>query len=174
MVIDNTCSAFCSLLYAALMLLCSLHILQPGGLMYGLHLKVILPVHTSLTLEAWKAFIHWIPSLWMHSHAEHCFNHQTSSNQNSFGYYIYCHESGLWTSTHSPPEVTRSPHGLLHYTNCCTSPRTTVPIIHCTDDTHTAECTDYTHSWFQLNMLHKLWTSSLSLPSIVSFIAVFA
>ncbi len=34
----------------------------------------------------------------------------------------------------------------LHY--CCTSPRTTVPIIHCTDDTHThthtADCTDYT------------------------------
>ncbi len=56
----------------------------------------------------------------------------------------YCHESGLWTSVHSPPEVTRSPHGLLHHTNCCTSPRTTVPIIYCTDDTHTADCTDYT------------------------------
>ncbi len=32
----------------------------------------------------------------------------------------------------------------LHY--CCTSPQTTVSIIHCTDDTHTADCTDYTHT----------------------------
>ncbi len=27
-----------------------------------------------------------------------------------------CHESGLWPSARSPPEVTHSPHGLLHYT----------------------------------------------------------
>ncbi len=47
-----------------------------------------------------------------------------------------CHESGLRTSVNSPPEVTRSPQGLLHYTNCCTPPQTTIPIIHCTDDTH--------------------------------------
>ncbi len=26
-----------------------------------------------------------------------------------------CHESGSWSSVHSPPEVTCSPHGLLHY-----------------------------------------------------------
>jgi len=49
-----------------------------------------------------------------------------------------CHESCPCTSVHSPPEVTRSPH------YCCTSIRTTIPIIHCTNDTHTADCTDYT------------------------------
>ncbi len=27
-------------------------------------------------------------------------------------------------------------YGLLHHTNCCTSPRTTFPIIHCTGYTH--------------------------------------
>ncbi len=54
------------------------------------------------------------------------------------------HESGLWTSNHSPPVVTRSSHGLLHYTTVALPPRTTVPIIHCTDDTHTAVSTDYT------------------------------
>ncbi len=32
----------------------------------------------------------------------------------------------------------------LHY--CCTSPQTTIPIIHCTDDTHTADCTDDTYT----------------------------
>ncbi len=61
--------------------------------------------------------------------------------------YIYCHESGSWASLNSPPEVTRSPHGLLHYTHCCTPPQTTIPITHCTDDTrteHTADCTEHT------------------------------
>ncbi len=47
----------------------------------------------------------------------------------------YCHESGRLTSFNLPSEVTRSLHGLLHYTNCCTPPQTTIPIIHCTDDT---------------------------------------
>ncbi len=58
-----------------------------------------------------------------------------------------CHESGSWASLNSPPEVTRSPHGLLHYTHCCTPPQTTIPITHCTDDTrteHTADCTQHT------------------------------
>ncbi len=43
-----------------------------------------------------------------------------------------CYESWPCTSVYSPPEVTRSPHGLLHYTNCWT--KTTFPIIHCTDN----------------------------------------
>ncbi len=54
---------------------------------------------------------------------------------------------GSWASLNSPPEVTHSPHGLLHYTHCCTPPQTTIPITHCTDDTrteHTADCTDHT------------------------------
>ncbi len=58
-----------------------------------------------------------------------------------------CHESGSWASLNSPQEVTRSPHGLLHYTHCCTPPQTTIPIAHCTDDTrteHTADCTEHT------------------------------
>ncbi len=77
-----------------------------------------------------------------------------------------CHESGLWTSFNSPPEVPRSPHGLLHYTNCCTSPQTTIPIIHCTDDTH---------SWLHWShTLHKSWTSSSSLTSIVVYILAIA
>ncbi len=32
-------------------------------------------------------------------------------------------------SFNSPPEVTRSLHGLLHYTNGCTPPQTTIPIL---------------------------------------------
>ncbi len=65
--------------------------------------------------------------------------------------------SGSWSYAHSPPEVTRSPHELLHNTHCCTPPQTTIPITHCTDDTqlialntllitltHTADCTDHT------------------------------
>ncbi len=47
-----------------------------------------------------------------------------------------CHESGLWTSAHhidSSTTLTVAGH-----------PRTTVPIIHCTDDTHTTDCTDHT------------------------------
>ncbi len=50
-----------------------------------------------------------------------------------------CHKSVPWTSVHSPPEVTHSPHGLLHYT--------AYPIIHCTDDTHTADYTNHAHTW---------------------------
>ncbi len=46
-----------------------------------------------------------------------------------------CHESCPCTPCYSPPEVTRSPHGLLHHTNGCTSPKTTFPITHCTDVT---------------------------------------
>ncbi len=51
----------------------------------------------------------------------------------------HCHKSVPWTSVHSPPEVTHSPHGLLHYT--------AYPIIHCTDDTHTADYTNHAHTW---------------------------
>ncbi len=36
-----------------------------------------------------------------------------------------CHKSSSWASLNSPPEVTRSPHELLHYTHCCTPPQTT-------------------------------------------------
>ncbi len=78
------------------------------------------------------------------------------------------------TPCYSPPEVTRSPHGLLHHTNGWTSPKTTFPITHCTDVTqlialitqlialitnHTADCADHT--------LYNPWTSSLSSASIV-------
>ncbi len=48
---------------------------------------------------------------------------------------VQCHESCPCTPCYSPPEVTRSPHGLLHHTNGCTSPKTTFPITHCTDVT---------------------------------------
>ncbi len=61
-----------------------------------------------------------------------------------------CHKSVPWTSIHSPPEVTHSPHGLLHYT--------TVPIIHCTDDT--LSCFHWSHSWLH-NHTHFI---SLGLP----------
>ncbi len=46
-----------------------------------------------------------------------------------------CHESCPCTPGYSPPEVTRSPHRLLHHTNGSTSPKTKFPITHCTDDT---------------------------------------
>ncbi len=58
-----------------------------------------------------------------------------------------CHESGSWASLNSPPEVTHSPHGLFHYTHCCTQPQTTIPITHYTNDTrteHTADCIEHT------------------------------
>ncbi len=61
--------------------------------------------------------------------------------------------------------VALPPHGLLHYTHCCTPPQTTIPIIHCTDHTHTHT---HTHSWLHWSRsLLKPWTSSLSLLSIV-------
>ncbi len=47
----------------------------------------------------------------------------------------------------SPSSTSAPPHGLLHYTHCCTPPQTTIPITHCTDDTrteHTADCTEHT------------------------------
>ncbi len=58
--------------------------------------------------------------------------------------------------------VTNLVHGLLytrhqrspfHHIDSCTTttvarhPRTTIPIIHCTDDTHTADCTNHAHTW---------------------------
>ncbi len=46
-----------------------------------------------------------------------------------------CHESCPCTPCYSPPEVTHLPHGLLHHTNGCTSPKTTFSITHCTDVT---------------------------------------
>ncbi len=57
-----------------------------------------------------------------------------------------CHESCPCTSVHSPPEVTRSPHWLLHFTNCCTPSQNTIPIIHW-HWRHTADYTDHTHTW---------------------------
>ncbi len=76
----------------------------------------------------------------------------------------YCHESTLWTSIHSPPEVTRSSHGLLHYTNRCTSHSLDYSSHH---PLHIHSWMHWLHSWFPSDMLHKPWTSSFSLPSIV-------
>ncbi len=53
-----------------------------------------------------------------------------------------CHESCPCTPGYSPPEVTCSLHGLLHHTNDCTSPKTTFPIIHCTER-NTADHTNH-------------------------------
>ncbi len=61
--------------------------------------------------------------------------------------------------------VALPPHGLLHYTHCCSPPQTTIPIIQCTDDTQTHT---HTHSWLHWSCsLLKPWTSSLSSLSIV-------
>ncbi len=81
--------------------------------------------------------------------------YREASNNCLIYYYIICmYVYTVYTVTNPVHALLfahhqRSPahyYGLLHHTNCCTSPRTTVPIIHCTDDTHTAECTDYTHT----------------------------
>ncbi len=64
----------------------------------------------------------------------HCSEFGVSGSR-SLGEGGLCHESCPCTPGYSPPEVTRSPHGLLHHTNGCTSPKTTFPIINCTDDT---------------------------------------
>ncbi len=62
-------------------------------------------------------------------------NEREKERKREKGFRDYLSQILPWTSVYSPPEVTHSPHGLLHYTNCCTSPKTTFPIIHCTDDT---------------------------------------
>ncbi len=70
-----------------------------------------------------------------------------------------CHESWPWSSVHSPTEVTRSPHWLLHYTTVALH-QTTIPIIHCTDDTQLSpisHCSDYTAD--HTITCNKPWTS---------------
>ncbi len=82
----------------------------------------------------------------------------------------HCHESCPCTPCFSPPEVTRSPHGILHHTNGCTSPKATFPITHCTDGTqlialitqlialitnHTADCTEHTLYSLGLPLCHR-------------------
>ncbi len=67
-------------------------------------------------------------------------------------------EATPWGGGNSPPEFTRSPHGLLHYTLCCTPPQTTIPITHCTDDTcteHTADCSEHTSDYTDHTILLK-------------------
>ncbi len=76
-----------------------------------------------------------------------------------------CHESCPWSFICSPPEVAFRSHRHSHHTDCYMSPRTTVPIIHCTDYTHI-----YTiHSCNLSNTIYKPWTSSFGSPSIVCF-----
>ncbi len=86
-----------------------------------------------------------------------------------------CHESDLWTSVHSPPEVTRSPHWLLHYTNCCTSPPD-YNSHHPLHWRHTQLISLITRSHLktitQSHTLHKPWTSFHRSPSIVLRLAL--
>ncbi len=71
--------------------------------------------------------------------------------------------------TDSPPEVTRSPHCLLHHTTAAHHPRTAFPIHHCTNYTSvTNHSLHWLHSWLWSHTLQKPWTSPLSLLSIVS------
>ncbi len=71
--------------------------------------------------------------------------------------------------TDSPPEVTRSPHCLLHHTTAAHHPRTAFPIHHCTNHTSvTNHSLHWLHSWLWSHTLQKPWTSPLSLLSIVS------
>ncbi len=86
-----------------------------------------------------------------------------------------CHESGLWTSVNSPPEVTRSPHGLLHYTN----------VLHATSDYnshhplhwgHTSDCTDHTpyiNHGLPLPLCRVLYSDSYSTEPTQSCLASF-
>ncbi len=61
----------------------------------------------------------------------------------------------------SPPEVTCSLHGLLHYTTVALHLRLQFP-------SSIARYTHWTHSWLHwTHNLLKPWTSSSSLPSIV-------
>ncbi len=66
---------------------------------------------------------------------------------------------------HFHVDLTLRALGLLHYTNCCTSPKTTFPLIHCTDDTQLI--TLITQLITQSHTLYKSWTTSLWSPSIV-------
>ncbi len=63
-----------------------------------------------------------------------------------------CHESGSWASLNSPPEVTHSPHGLFHYTHCCTQPQNLQFPYNSHYPLHW-RYTHWTHSW-------SLWTHS--------------
>ncbi len=58
----------------------------------------------------------------------------------------FCHESGSWPSIRLPQEVASPSYWLSHHTDCYMSLWTTVPIIHCTDYTHAAECSDNTYT----------------------------
>ncbi len=58
----------------------------------------------------------------------------------------FCHESGSWPSIRLPQEVASPSCWLSHHTDCYMSLWTTVPIIHCTDYTHAAECSDNTYT----------------------------
>ncbi len=68
--------------------------------------------------------------------------------------------------------VVPPPHGLLHYTHCCTPPQTTIPIIHCTDDTHTHT---HTHTHTQLiALITQLIALITHLTYAIDFLSVIA
>ncbi len=72
--------------------------------------------------------------VWMEFKSD--FNLQRKSSL-VYGFIMFCHESGSWSSIHSPSEVALTSYWLSHHTDCCTSHWTPFPIIHCTD--YTAE-----------------------------------
>ncbi len=53
---------------------------------------------------------------------------------------------------------------LSHHTDFYMSLRTTVPMIHCTDCTHTAEGTDYTHTQLKALITHRASSEPVLLP----------
>ncbi len=81
-------------------------------------------------------------TLWECNICEHNGVCQAINSQN----YTCCHKSCPCTSVCSPPDAVFSLHCLSHHTDFYMSLQTTVPMIHCTDCTDTAECTDYTHT----------------------------
>lgn len=67
----------------------------------------------------------------------------------------FCHESWSCSSVNSPPDVTHSPHWLLHHTAHWTA----LPTTHCTD---TAVLTDHAHTWEPFHNHHHPITHYIS------------
>ncbi len=126
-----------------ILVLSLLQISLPGTIKY-------ISFHTSLGFSHFISAFLWSYCWWIWSH-------------------VGCHESGVWTSVNSPPEVTHSPHGLLHYTTVTQHTGQHFPssIALTTHSCHQSHIALIIKLITQSHTLYKPWTSSLWSLSIV-------